>query len=300
MEETGMKILMLMMVSCFPMLALAQAHETKISPRGNPCCSVSAISTEAIGASQFAVFAHDNNFAEAHTSPHSLAFVPERGNIVTFKTPDGIDGRAFEVKSTKPTDKVVFMFHEWWGVNEYIQQEAERLQKELGNVTVLAIDLFDGKVTTSPEEAGKFVSEMKTERAIAIIKGALAYVGPKAHLGTLGWCFGGSWSFQGALIGGMQTAACAMYYGMPEFDVERLKTLQSPVLGIFAKRDGWITPTKVKEFEKAMKQANKKLTVKMYDAVHAFANPSNPKFDKEAAADAHKHTIEFFKKYLQQ
>jgi len=70
------------------------------------------------------------------------------------------------------------------------------------------------------------------------------------------------------------------------------------VLGIFAVRDGWITPAKVKEFEVTMKKASKRITVKMYDADHAFANPSNPKFDKTATADAHKHVVEFLKKYL--
>ena len=95
-----------------------------------------------------------------------------------------------------------------------------------------------------------------------------------------------------------QTAACVVYYGMPEFDVERLKTLNGPVLGIFAKQDEWITPEKVQEFEKAMKQAKKQVTIKTYDAVHAFANPSNPKYDKKAASEARKLTIEFFKKHL--
>jgi carboxymethylenebutenolidase len=89
-----------------------------------------------------------------------------------------------------------------------------------------------------------------------------------------------------------------MYYGMPELDVAKLKSLNGPVLGIFGKKDGWINPEKVKEFEAAMKKASKKLTVKMYDADHAFANPSNPKFDKVASADAHAAAVSFLKKYL--
>jgi carboxymethylenebutenolidase len=47
-----------------------------------------------------------------------------------------------------------------------------------------------------------------------------------------------------------------------------------------------------------MKKSSRKLTVKLYDADHAFANPSNPKFDKAASADAHKLVLEFFKKHL--
>jgi carboxymethylenebutenolidase len=142
------------------------------------------------------------------------------------------------------------------------------------------------------------MGEAKEERIRAIIKGALDYAGSKAKVGTIGWCFGGGWSLQTALMAGKQTSACVMYYGMPETDVEKLKTINGPVLGIFAKKDGWINPEKVKEFEANMKLASKKLTLKMYDADHAFANPSNPKFDKEAAADAHKVAVAFLKKNL--
>ena len=44
-----------------------------------------------------------------------------------------------------------------------------------------------------------------------------------------------------------------------------------------------------------MKEAGKTLTVKEYDADHAFANPSNPKYAKDAAADAEKITLDYFK-----
>ena len=246
----------------------------------------------------FAMLASDEKFRSAHLEPIPFSFISEQGKDVTFNTSDGVNGRAFEIKAAKETNVYLFVIHEWWGLNDYIKQEAERLQKELGNVNVLALDLYDGKVATTQQEAGKYMGEAKEERIRAIIQGALQYVGPKAKVGTVGWCFGGGWSLQAALMGGKQTAACVMYYGMPETDIEKLKTINGPVLGIFAEKDAWITPAKVKDFETVMKKASKKLTVKMYNADHAFANPSNPKFDKVATADAHTRTIEFFKKHV--
>jgi carboxymethylenebutenolidase len=47
-------------------------------------------------------------------------------------------------------------------------------------------------------------------------------------------------------------------------------------------------PRSVKTFEENMEKAGEKVTVKMYDAGHGFANPSNPIYNKEAAADAYK------------
>ena len=274
---------LLFLVLLLPLSLLAQASKS--------CCDVSSTFS-------FAMLASDEKFRSAHLEPIPFNFVPDKGKDVIFKTSDGVDGRGFEIKADKQTNAYLFVIHEWWGLNDYIRQEAEKLQKELGNVNVIALDLYDSRVATTQQEAGKYMGEAKEDRIRVIIKGALDYVGPKARVGTVGWCFGGGWSLQTALMGGKRISACVMYYGMPETDVEKLKTLNGPVLGIFAKKDGWISPAKVKDFEGAMKKASKKLSVKMYDADHAFANPSNPKFDKESAADAHKLAVEFIKKYL--
>lgn len=274
---------LLALVLILPLSVFAQAAKS--------CCSTS--STE-----QFVMLVSDEKFKAIHEEPVPFTFAPERGTIITLKTSDGTDGRAFEVKAASETNRYLFVIHEWWGLNDYIQQEAEKLQKELGSVNVLALDLYDSKVATTREDASKYVREVKEDRIRAIINGALDYAGPKARIGTIGWCFGGGWSLQSALMGGKRVLACVVYYGMPETDVEKLKTLNAPVLGIFGEQDKGITPAKVKEFEAAMTKAHKKLTVKMYNADHAFANPSNPKHDKAATEDAHKRTVEFLKKNL--
>ena len=89
-----------------------------------------------------------------------------------------------------------------------------------------------------------------------------------------------------------------MYYGRPEQDVEKLKTLETDVLGIFGSQDKGITPESVKTFEDNMQKAGEKVTVKMYDAGHGFANPSNPVYNKEASADAYKLALTYLKDKL--
>lgn len=245
---------------------------------------------------QFAAIAGDKMFKESHATPLPFTFQSEKGKFVNFQTPDGKDARAYEVKGNG--GKVILLFHEWWGLNDYIQQEAVRLQKELGEVTVLAVDLYDGKVTSDPAEASKLVQQLRDARARNIIKGAFDYIGSTKRIGTIGWCFGGGWSLQAAIMGGKQVDACVMYYGMPEKDLSKLKELKSPVLAIFGRQDKHITPQLAEEFEKNMKEAGKNLTLNFYDADHAFANPSNPKFNKEAKEDAEKLVISFFRKNL--
>lgn len=189
----------------------------------------------------------------------------------------------------------LIIFHEWWGLNDYIKMEAEKYFHDLGNVNVLAVDLFDGKVATTPDEASALVQNTKEERIREIIQRAMNYCGADAKIATLGWCYGGGWSLQTAIMGGEKISGCVMYYGMPEENTNGLKKLQAPVLGIFGNKDEHITPEIVNAFEQNMKKLDKKIEIRRYDAVHAFANPSNPNHDKAATEDARQHTLTFLK-----
>lgn len=244
---------------------------------------------------EFAAFGKDMAFMSLHESPAPVTFKIEGGEMKEIPAPDKMNARIFEVKPAAPTNKYLFVIHEWWGLNDYIKQEAEKIQKELGDVTVIALDLYDAKVAKDPQTAGQYVQQVKEQRAQTIIKAAIQYVGKDARVATLGWCFGGGWSLQSALVLGKQAIGCVVYYGMPEKDVKKLRTLNCDVLGIFATQDGYITPKIVEEFQKNMKTAKKNLAVYNYDAVHAFANPSNPNYDKDKTEDAHAKTIAFLK-----
>ena len=247
---------------------------------------------------QNAELALNTNFASKHLEPTPFKLEKEKGQMLTFKTEYGEDARAYRVTPDTQTTKVVFLFHEWWGLNDYIKQEAEKLQAALGNVTVYAIDLYDGKVATSVPEAQKYSSELSDTRARDIINSLRKLVGDKANIATMGWCMGGAWSLQAALMLGKQAKACVVYYGMPEQDINKLKTLNCDVLGIFGTQDQHINESVVKGFEANMKKAGKKLTVHRYNADHAFANPSNPKYNQQYTKDAYAKATSFIKARL--
>ena len=246
---------------------------------------------------QFAMLAGNKKFVTSHEAPLPFIYHSANGSDITYKTPDGTDAHAWMVKAQKPTDYYLFVVHEWWGLNDYVKQEAEKLSNELG-VNAIAIDLYDNKVATTPQDAGKLMQSVNTERAMNIIKGAYTYAGANAKVFTIGWCFGGGWSLQTALLGGGQVKGCVMFYGMPETDVNKLKTLNCDVIGFFAKKDQWITPKVVDTFNINMQTAGKKLMTYEYDADHAFANPSNPHFDKPATDDAYSKAIPFIKERM--
>jgi carboxymethylenebutenolidase len=247
---------------------------------------------------KFALFASHKEFNAAHADPLPYVHQSTAGKMISFATPGGTDAHAYLLKAKGNSNKWIFVFQEWWGLNDHIKREAENLFNELKDVNVLALDMYDGKVTTTREEAGKLMGEFRQERGNAIVQGALAYAGKQARIGTVGWCFGGGQSLQAALTAGSQAVACVMYYGMPEENIDRLKTLNCDVLNIWPTQDQWINKQVMDTFEANMKAAGKNLTVKAYEADHAFANPSNPQYNKPFTEDAYKNTVSFFKARL--
>jgi carboxymethylenebutenolidase len=196
----------------------------------------------------------------------------------------------------------VIVIHEWWGLNDNIRAMARRLAGE--GYQALAVDLYEGEVTGDRREASAL---MKTAMARAgrlkeNLRQAYAYLGREGkalRVGVVGWCFGGHWSLQTALIlpGGIDAAV--IYYGRLVTDPEELKVLDMPLLGIFGAEDRGIPVENVRAFEKALGDLGKDAEVHIYEgAEHAFANPSGTRYKEDAAADAWEKTTGFFRKHL--
>lgn len=239
-------------------------------------------------------FALDPAFQALHPAPLPLNY-EAMGKNITFKTSDGVDGKGYFIAAKKKSNKWLFVYQEWWGLNDYIRRQSDIFYTDLnGEVNVLALDMYDGKSTTDPKEAGKIMSETKEERLTAIVQGATAHAGKKAKIANVGWCFGGSWSLKSALIGGKKTIGSVMYYGMPVREVEKLKTLNCDVLGLFATEER-ISKQVIEEFAANMKTAGKKLEYKIFAGAHGFANPSNPKHDEALAKEAYGMALSYLK-----
>jgi carboxymethylenebutenolidase len=251
-----------------------------------------------------ASFLSDPSFLAAHEAPLEFRFQSSVGHEVTFTTPAGASvGGGYYVPQRVGVKVGLVMVHEWWGLNDYIKREAVRLHEATG-YAVLAVDLYDGHVASTPDEAGKLMAAVDQHAASYTVTSAVRALkrgtfGPAvAKVGSIGWCFGGGWSLQTAIQGGPDVKACVMYYGYPDLTPGDLSKLHGPVLMMEALKDKWITPQVVAKFKTAMKSAGKSLTVRTYSADHAFANPSNPHYDRKDAVDAMAATLQFYRRTL--
>jgi carboxymethylenebutenolidase len=98
-------------------------------------------------------------------------------------------------------------------------------------------------------------------------------------------------------LGGKNAVGSVIYYGMPVRDVEKLKTLNCDVLGLFA-TETRISKEVVEEFAANMKTAGKGVEYKIFSGVHGFANPSNPKHDPVLTKEAYGMALPYIKKRL--
>jgi carboxymethylenebutenolidase len=246
------------------------------------------------GPEEMKAFLDDPAFAAFHPEPEPFDF-DAKGEMVNFPASDGKNASGYLLRASSPSDKWLFVFQEWWGLNDNIKSEAEKFHADLaGKVNVLALDMYDGGVATTAQDAMGLMRGTDEGRLTNIVKAAQSYAGESAKIANVGWCFGGSWSLKSALLLGNQNVGAVIYYGMPVRDVEQLKLLSSDVLGLFATEQN-ISKAVIEEFATAMDQAGKKLDYKIYDAVHGFANPSNAKHDPEATKEAYAKAINYLK-----
>jgi carboxymethylenebutenolidase len=193
----------------------------------------------------------------------------------------------------------VIMIHEWWGLNDNIKEMAEKLASH--GYVVFAVDLYDGHVATTSEEARTLVTSFDKDKGIQNMNSAIRYLDENyspSKIGSIGWCFGGGQSLNLAL-NNTNMDATVIYYGSLVTDTQTLSVIHWPVLGIFAELDNGITIDTVHEFENSLNDLEIQNQVIIYPEVdHAFANPSGDRYAPEASKDAWQKTLEFFNSNL--
>jgi carboxymethylenebutenolidase len=226
---------------------------------------------------------------------------------ITIKSGDEeIKGFLAQPEGKGPFPAIV-VIQEWWGLNDWIKQNAEHFAKQ--GFVALAPDLYRGKVGTDMKTASALMKGMPNDRALRDLKAAVATLAAlpnvnKNKIGSIGWCLGGGLSLQLA-VADPQVHACAMCYGRVIPDADKLTSLKAPVLGVFGAKDKGIPPESVHAFEKALKSAGGTVEkIIIYpDAGHGFMRPAtatlaNQAYNAADAKDAWTQIDAFFQKTL--
>jgi carboxymethylenebutenolidase len=196
----------------------------------------------------------------------------------------------------------VIVIQEWWGLVDHIKDVCDRFAEE-GFVT-LAPDLYHGKTTKSPDEAGKLMMAMRIDEAETDLSAAVQYLATQdsttsEKVGVVGFCMGGALALYTATKN-ENVGACVVFYGGHPKVKPDLPKLNAPVLGLYAEKDDFVTPDSVHALERQVKALGKSIEVKIYpSADHAFFNDTRPEvYNAEAASDAWRRTIAFLRENL--
>ena len=224
------------------------------------------------------------------------------GKPVSYKSGDETVQGVLYTPSGKGPFPALVVIHELWGLNDWVKEQASKLADQ-GYVS-LAVDLYRGKVATTPDMAHEIMRGVPEDRAKRDLHAAVEFLKSqpnvkKDRIGAIGWCMGGGYSLDVALQE-PDLAAAVINYGHLANDPEALKKINAAILGIFGGQDRGITPDDVHKFEQQLKQLGKKVEIKIYDdAGHAFENPNNKDGYRAAdAADAWKRTVDFLARTL--
>jgi carboxymethylenebutenolidase len=196
----------------------------------------------------------------------------------------------------------VIVIQEWWGLVDHIKDVCDRFAD--AGFAALAPDLYHGKKTKSPDEAGKMMMALRIDQAEKDISGAVAYLLHhdsviSDEVGVVGFCMGGALALYTATKNS-HIGACVVFYGGHPNVKPDLTNLHAPVLGIYGERDKSVTPASVHQLEAQVKALGKQIETHIYPgADHAFFNDTRPEVYKaDAAADSWRRTIEFLKQHL--
>jgi len=205
------------------------------------------------------------------------------GKEVTYKAgKTTLKGYIAWDKTKEGTRPGILIVHEWWGHNNYVRKRA-RMLAELG-YTAFALDMYgDGKNTTHPKDAQKFMMQsMKhIDESIKRFKAAEALLKKDPHtnpkkISAIGYCFGGGVVLTMARLG-LPLDGVASFHGSlaPIKGKEAKKGKLKAKLLVLQGADDPFAPKKVVEaFKKEMKDAGANLQFHAYPgAVHAFTNP---------------------------
>jgi carboxymethylenebutenolidase len=230
---------------------------------------------------------------------------PVHGEMMPYAEVDGQLAHGYLAMPEDVADPLpaIIMIHEWWGLNDNIKAAANQLAGE--GYIVLAVDLFGGSVAESPQQAREQMMRVleHPESGNENVRQAYEFLKSSAlapsRVGVIGWCFGGGWSLNTAMLLPDNIDAAVIYYGQVTDNEDRLRPVRAPILGHLGEKDTGIPLESVEAFKATLESLNKVFDVEIYPGVgHAFANPTGRNYDEPAATKSWEKTLAFFEAHL--
>lgn len=210
----------------------------------------------------------------------TLAAIHEEA--VTYKDGDTVlKGYVVYDDESKAKRPGIIVVHEWWGINQYMRDEAHRYAGK--GYTAFVADVYgDGKAVDNPKDAGAMVGFLKKNPAVMksrfdAAKDTLSKqpTVDASRIGAAGYSFGGSVVLD-AVRADSNLKGVVVFYSMlvPSASPAESGRVKSKVLVLNGGADPLIKPDSIDTFKKEMTDAKVDYRYVSYPgAKHAYSNP---------------------------
>jgi carboxymethylenebutenolidase len=203
---------------------------------------------------------------------------------------------------------VVIVISEIFGLSDWIRGVADQLAKE-GFIAV-APDYISGngpngggtESVASRDDVVRLIRSVTPGDQVAVLNAARDYAlklpAANGKIGTVGFCWGGSASFNYATAQPLLNAAAVFYGSSP--DAATLVDVKAPVMGFYGGNDARVNQT-IPPAEAEMKRLNKPYTPHIYEgAGHGFLRQQSGQegANMKASTQAWPVMLAFFRQHL--
>lgn len=247
--------------------------------------------------------------ASAGSVADRLAKSPRHGEYVMIRTGPSDSVRAWVVYPERSTKApVVVVVHEIFGLSGWVRGVADQLAAD--GFIAIAPDLLTGKVAPAPgsdtvaaQAATAAIRSLRpddVQRQIAAVgQYGTSLPAAEKRYGVVGFCWGGSASFESAVRSPAGQGAAVVYYGTSPATAS-LASINVPVLGLYGGEDARVGAT-VPPADSAMKALGKRFEHRSFaGAGHGFLRQQEGQngANLAAAQQAWPMTIAFFRTTL--
>src|ERR687889_649560 len=206
----------------------------------------------------------------------------------------------------------IVMVHEWWGITSHIRNEAQKFAQQ--GYTAFVADMYgDAKTADNPKDAGalsgsvmKDAKVMEARFNAARNKLAQHATVDSAHIGAVGYCFGGAVVLNMARAGADLDAVAGFHATLGlNTPAPALGTIKAKILVLNGADDPFVKREEYEALKKDFDAAKAEYRVVQYPgAVHAFTNPEATelgqkfnlplRYDAQVDREAKAEALKFF------
>jgi len=226
------------------------------------------------------------------------------------------DGKIIPAYRARPNGSgrfpTVLVVQEIFGVHEHIKDVCRRLAKS--GYMAVAPEMFArqgdvSKIENVQEIVNTVVSKVPDTQVMSDLDSTVAWAaknsGSSDRLAITGFCWGGRIVWLYAAHNPKLIAGAAWYGRLegeknamtPKNPIDYAAVLKAPVIGFYGGKDTGISQESIERMRGVLKVLGDDSEINVYpDAQHGFNADYRPSYNKEAAQDAWKKMLEWFKK----